>query len=546
MVANAVRGDCACHHVLVKEEDGQLHGIISSHDLVAAFRRHDMWKHLIRDHLTSLPESLAPPDAEEEMAGTSVADIMKPRDHVFACVPSDSLRAVLKILLVTQQNFLMVAGQKGIYGFATPRDLVKAFADAVPLETSISDYLKTRPSERTHRTILSDAPVIKAAEDMTRYEVDHLIVVRPSDGEAVGIVSSLDVVLHTKAKGLVLETPSWSGPSIGEVLKEHTTQTAMCTESTTLAVVCGRLVAAGQTSVMVGQGAEPRGLLTEADLVRAFVNQYTKSMTVGDVLDEFGEHPVPAYLQVAPSMHLTEAGSLLLQGLEPGRACHHLVVRAVTGSWLGIFSALDVVRALCHLSSKLDAAKLGLDVLEVRSVMKPAEAVPKCVTTETLRDVLSQFQEFCQNAAIVMEGTMPLGLITPRCALHGLADDVVPSITVGEWMRTRQLPEGPREVLPNMPLMQAAALMTQYGLHHLLVVEELGGAPVGVLSTLDIVRGIVSTHQRCPFLTLSWLRHVGVPTSFAPEDRAVRPEKRLPEAEAWPAAKARRVEECGA
>lgn len=557
MVANAVRGDLASHHILVKEADGILRGVISSHDLLEAFRHHDMWHSLMREYRDLEEEPEEPEcndDAEERVASMLVKDIMKPRDGVFACEPTDTLKSALKTLLVTRQNFLLVASSAGIFGFISARDMVKAFADAVPVETTVADFLRTQPAEKTHRTIASDARVIDAVNDMSIHEVDHLVVLRPDDSEAVGVVSSLDLMLHVKAPDFTWQTPTWSGPTVGEVLEEHAAQTALCTNETLLSMVCARLVAAGQTSVLVGDGTEARGVLTESDLVRAFVNDFYKEDTVGDLLIEFGEHQVPHYLQVAPSMPLTDAAAMMLHASQPGHSCHHLVVRAVTGGWRGVFSALDVARALHHMSSQLDIARLGVDVLKVGDVMKPAEAVPTCATSETLKDVLSQFQEFGQTALVVMEGQTALGLITPRCALHGLATGVTPTITVGEWMRTRQLPEGPREVTPETSIIEAAAVMAELGLHHLLVVEELGGAPAGVLSALDVVRGVVSMHEHRPFLTLNWLRRVGVPTNFAPEARAVRKHKRSAgRAEGAPAKKARhgedlprRAEECGA
>lgn len=528
MVSNVVRGDCASHHVLVTTEGGQLHGVVSSHDLVEAFRFHDMWNHLPQDFEANENVAVAQPDAEQQVAHLFVRDIMKPRDHVYACDATVTLKSALRTLLVTQQNFLLVVGPTGIFGFLSARDMVKAFADALSLDTTVSEFLKSQPPEKTHRTIMSHELVIDAAEEMTNHEVDHLVVIRSEDSEAVGVVSSLDLVLHTKARDFVLEMPAYDGPSVGEVLHEHTAMTTMCDFETTLGLLCARLLAAGQTSAFVGKAsdARPRFLFTESDIVRCFANRYNRDVVVGDMIGLLGEHKVPNYLQVPPSMRLLQAGALMLQGAQPGRSCHHLVVRAVTDSaWLGVFSALDIARALHHLSSRLDAARLNVDGLIVDSVMKPVEAVPTCSTSGTLRDVLGQLLQSGQTAAVVMDGETSLGLITHRCAVHGFAAGVSPCITIGEWMRARQLPEGPREVLSRTSIVEAATLMLEHKLHHLVVVEYFGGATVGVVSALDIVRGVVSVHQECPFVTLSWLRRLGVPLTFAPQARALRPRK---------------------
>jgi CBS domain-containing protein len=45
-------------------------------------------------------------------------------------------------------------------------------------------------------------------------------------------------------------------------------------------------------------------------------------------------------------------------------------------------------------------------------------------------------------------------------------------------------------VTPHQPLVRAAQLMTEHATAHLLVVDPDSGRPVGVLSTLDIARGL--------------------------------------------------------
>eukprot|EP00932_Pfiesteria_piscicida_P003898 SRR837773.13806.p1 GENE.SRR837773.13806~~SRR837773.13806.p1 ORF type:complete len:242 (+),score=82.25 SRR837773.13806:341-1066(+) len=241
---------------------------------------------------------------------------------------------------------------------------------------------------------------------------------------------------------------------------------------------------------------------------------------------------------------------MMLRTVQLGRGCHHLVVRDVSGVWIGVVSALDVARALRQLPSKLEAARLGVDVVPVQAVMKPVEDVPTCSTEDLLKDVLDRFEAFEQNAVMVKgEASSVVGLITPRCAMQALAAGTSPAMTVGEWMRTRQMQTGPREVQQSISIMDAAAAMAKFNLHHLLVVDVIGGEPVGVLSALDVVRGVVSVHHQCPFLSLAWLRRLNVPTSFAPQDFAVRQEKRLAGEAAdgeSPSKTVRRAEELGA
>jgi len=224
---------------------------------------------------------------------------------------------------------------------------------------------------------------------------------------------------------------------------------------------------------------------------------------------------VPQYMQVPPSMPLSDAAWIMCRAAEPGRTCHHLVVRAVTGGRLGVFSALDVTRALHGLPTELDVAKAGADGTTVDAVMKLVAAVPRCKPEDTIREALGTLDLFCQNASLVVDGDDVLGLITPRCALQALAAGVPRDLSVGAWMRTRHTPDVPREVPRGTSIKEAAAIMTTHSLHHLLVVDLPSTKPVGVLSALDLARAVVSMNYHCPFVSLGWLRRMNVPTSFS-------------------------------
>jgi len=185
----------------------------------------------------------------------------------------------------------------------------------------------------------------------------------------------------------------------------------------------------------------------------------------------------------------------------------------VTGAWLGVFSALDVARALDGLPFELDIAKIGADKTTVDMAMKPEGTVPTCKLTDTIRDALSTLDIFGQNAVLVKDDSGKHRLITPRCAVQALAEGVPPNCSIAAWLQSRQTPDEPREVLRGSPLVEAAKVMTAQSLHHLLVVEFPGARPIGVLSSLDLVRGVVSMRHHCPFVSLGWLRLLGSASS---------------------------------
>mmetsp|Transcript_118848 Transcript_118848/g.296406 ORF Transcript_118848/g.296406 Transcript_118848/m.296406 type:complete len:677 (-) Transcript_118848:541-2571(-) len=516
MVANALAGDCACHHAVIQGESGQLYGVVSSHDLVRA--------------LCHGEEAVEGQQVEEISTKLTVRDVMKTKERVFTCLPSSTMRDALKILLVTQQNSVLVVDAAGTsaFGFITTRDVVKAFADATPNHITIEDWLCERVAS-VDRTIPSDARLADAAVKLSYWDVDHLVVVHPGSREAVGVLSSLDVLLRTKPNlPFLCPMPLWIGPTVAEVLTQHKHLTDICPRGATLGTVAELLIRSGRTATIIELGGEglQLGLLTENDIVRAFADCRRRNDAVeGWMVSSEPQHvKVPLQLQVEPATSLMEAASLMLSVAEPGRTCHHLVVKELPGDWLGVFSALDVARALHGLPSELDVARLGADDASVGMVMKPLGCIPTCLPTDTIRFALSTLDISGQNAVLVEDkADKVLGLITPRCALEALVGAVPYDTTVGDWMRMRKMPEAPREVVLGTRLADAATIMTTHGLHHLLVVEHLGEAPVGVLSALDLVRGVVSMNSRCPFVSLGWLwRHSGAASASATGSKDVR------------------------
>ncbi|CAE8640626.1 unnamed protein product [Polarella glacialis] len=509
MVSNALAGDCACHHVLAQEDDGRFLGVISSQDLVCALCSPEMWE----SH-PCYPDMFAPPDAAEATTSMTILDVMKHRDSVFTCPPSDTFKDVLKVLLLTRQNSVIIMDDQGVHGIITPRDAVRAFASRFDSNALVSVWLEKQPTGITLRLIESDARLLDAAQIMTAQSFDHLVVVLRGTMEAVGILSSLDILLCTKARTPLLRSvPLWLGPSVGEVLSQHAhlSSSSMCPAGTSLGEVAELLLTTGRTSAMIElSGKTPMlGLLTENDIVRAYDDGWPRNSAFEGWLTatEFQRPSVPPHLLVPPGMPLTDAASLMLSAAEPGRPCHHLVVKAATGGWLGVFSSLDVARALQSLSSELDKARVGADQTTVDVVMKPVATVPTCRAGATIRDALCELDIFGQNAVLVADGNGKSHLITPRCALQALAEGVPQDRSVAAWIQSRRVSDGaPREILLGSKLSEAAAIMVAHCLHHLLVMEASGGGPAGVLSSLDVVRGIASINYCCPFASLGWLR----------------------------------------
>jgi len=285
---------------------------------------------------------------------------------------------------------------------------------------------------------------------------------------------------------------------------------------TQLGDVARELASTGGTSATVlgDSDSPPLGLLTEEDLLRAFVEGKPPTTTIGHwLMPSLQQSPaVPEQLIVSPAMPLTDAASLMLGAAQPGRVYHHLLVKGLDGRWLGVFSALDIARGLCGLCSDMQVAMAFAEQTTVSMVMKPMDVVPTCRPSDTIHGALSSLLASGQHAAAVADERGVHGLVTPRCALQALATGASHECSVSMWLQHRRRADVPREVTPDCKLLKAAQIMAEHSLHHLLVAEP-DKPPVGVLSSLDLARGVASSNCPCPFLSLAWLRLCKGPNS---------------------------------
>eukprot|EP00930_Biecheleria_cincta_P059820 TRINITY_DN45542_c0_g1_i1.p1 TRINITY_DN45542_c0_g1~~TRINITY_DN45542_c0_g1_i1.p1 ORF type:complete len:676 (+),score=103.51 TRINITY_DN45542_c0_g1_i1:102-2129(+) len=513
MVSNALSGNCACHHVVVEEEDGRLCGVISSHDLVAFSCRPIVQEGFPR--IGATPHLM-------------VNDAMKHRDCVFTCRPNDTISDALYMLLATRQNSILVMDKKGIQGIFTPRVALKAFAEGINNSTTLADWFGKLSKQSPDQAVKSGSRLVDAASLMIEQNVDHLLVLEDETTEVIGVLSSLDFALCGKPQAALLHSvPLWKGPTVGQVLSHRSDLSDVCPAGTTLGKAAELLFKSGGTSALIALSTTGTSLLTENDMVRTYLDTFPWSCTFDDWLSsrECDSFRVPEQLRVPTSMQLTDAALLMARTRSTGHdaACHHLVVEDPAGGLQGVFSALDVARTLHSLCSQFDLATIGADKLVVDSVMKPIETVPSCNLEDSIASALRKFELFGQNAVLVI-GADGRQLITPRCAIQAMAKGMSQHCSIAAWLRCRHSHDGPREITRGSRLLDAAAVMALHSLHHLLVVEvpvrqfrccrRARPKPVGVLSALDVVRGLVSISFSSPFMTMGWLRSSWGPGPF--------------------------------
>lgn len=167
-----IESETACHHLVVCEEGGGFHGVLSSLDLARALC------------------------ALRRVRGTTVSEVMKPRAELPWCSPSDNMREALRKMATVHQNCVLVTGDpftgQQVLGVVTPRDALRAYAEHAPVDVELGHWLRGLQARWEPRQVSAGAPVAEAAAVMTAGFVHHLVAVA-ADAEVVGVVSSLDL-----------------------------------------------------------------------------------------------------------------------------------------------------------------------------------------------------------------------------------------------------------------------------------------------------------------------------------------------------------------
>ena len=120
---------------------------------------------------------------------------------------------------------------------------------------------------------------------------------------------------------------------------------------------------------------------------------------------------------------------------------------------------------------------------EARSVGTAMRSCPPLVESgTTLAEVARGMRERDIGSVLVVDGERLVGILTARDVLRAVAHGVTPGhAAVGRWMTA-----SPITVTASTRLDAAETLMTEYGIHHLPVVED--EKPVGIVGLRDVTR----------------------------------------------------------
>lgn len=137
------------------------------------------------------------PDNKAEEGGSPsefqrarAADVMNP--DVVWCTPETSLREVARTMAERRMHAVVVGGLRArssdrSWGVVSDVDLLRAAAADLESETAGAVAATELP------TVNADETLPRAVQIMAEHEVTHLIVVDSESGEAVGVLSSLDI-----------------------------------------------------------------------------------------------------------------------------------------------------------------------------------------------------------------------------------------------------------------------------------------------------------------------------------------------------------------
>jgi CBS domain-containing protein len=250
-------------------------------------------------------------------------------------------------------------------------------------------------------------------------------------------------------------------------------QPVMAVEGDTPALEVLRAMSARRIGrIVVLENDEPVGILTERDMV------FTANWVVGQPSLRIREVVCKPVLAAPADLALRDAYRLFRD-----RDIHHLVVLGKRRELAGLFTRIDLVRALKH---RLFTVMTDVAVLMTRRVLRVTPEV-------TARQVLAMMASHGVSSAVVVEQERPIGVVTEHDAIRLVASGSdLSGLAVGAVMTT------PVVTIPASASPAAAVdLMHEHGLRRLVVVDEQG-LLAGVLTQTDLSRVLEELDDQLP------------------------------------------------
>jgi len=318
---------------------------------------------------------------------------------------------------------------------------------------------------------------------------------------------SLEATPHRRLRRKQAD-PAHRPVHLADVAKERSSP--ICLQWQTLGNACDALAAAGRTAALVQDAqAAVCGVVTENDVLTALTQHESRDRKLGEWLqDECSRLPRSMLKAVTlpfdAGLHQAAKVMASLAESDAGFACHHVLVTSEQKTPY-LVSALDVMYGLVLAKDAHDKGFSGNESaaavanLQVSQAMKDRADAATCELSDRLEKAFDVMFKSGQNCCLAVAGygqgegldsshgqtSHTAGVITTSDVLKACSEPFSGvHTTVFGWLQSTMLQ---RSVLASASLAEAASIMTETGMHHLLVVKAGSEQVVGVLSALDIV-----------------------------------------------------------
>ncbi|CAE8599768.1 unnamed protein product, partial [Polarella glacialis] len=285
-----------------------------------------------------------------------------------------------------------------------------------------------------------------------------------------------------------------------------------CTEQLALEGLADLLLKSGSAAAVVVDGSGKfQDLITETDILRCLWHGVPQNCTVGEWLQgrsssdllwntrRFRESLSDPKVIVPPELPLHGAVVQLQHLPSVSHGFGHLLV-CDGKDFVGVLSLLHVASAIAESGWEAIAEVLGVQKTATATVsefMEPLHQVPFCMPGSTMQQLVQALLKSPSHAVLVADEQGVHGLATAHDALVAFRERLCPS-SEAAWPtmsgRPGFLDLRQRAICSDSSVQQAAAAMAAVGsgrpLRHLVAVKPGGTAVVGVLSPVDLLRGI--------------------------------------------------------
>ncbi|MFC1677084.1 CBS domain-containing protein [Planctomycetota bacterium] len=273
------------------------------------------------------PECLTPISKMQQ----EVMDVMH-KDVVTVTVDQTAL-AASKIMSGNNVSCIMVMDDQSVVGVLTETDFLKSVAEKV------SDFESLKLADIMTSQVISvpsDMPISKASQDMEAMHIKRLPVL--DDGKLVGIVTQTDLVRAM--------TSHYMWRNVSDIMN---TNIDMINKSATITDAAKTMSSHKFSCVIVADGNEPVGILTERDILNRIVVPQKDPNTVK--VQEVMSSPIKS---VPPDYSVFLAGKIMND-----THIRRLIVMEA-GRLLGIVTQTDIFKAVKEKLQKEDEEALAL------------------------------------------------------------------------------------------------------------------------------------------------------------------------------------------